>query len=84
MSLDYDAQEYKLMACLSRDSLMLSNFHNGIDPHTASAYAIWGEENYNKAKGDYHKYRTRLRSIPYYILWEALARLPIRGISMVR
>jgi DNA polymerase-1 len=29
---------------------MLSNFHNGIDPHTASAYAIWGEENYNKQK----------------------------------
>ena len=50
VSLDYDAQEYKLMACLSRDSLMLSNFHNGIDPHTASAYAIWGEENYNKQK----------------------------------
>ena len=29
---------------------MLSNFYNGVDPHTASAYAIWGEENYNKAK----------------------------------
>ena len=50
VSLDYDAEEYKLMAVLSRDSLMLSNFYNGIDPHTASAYAIWGEENYNKAK----------------------------------
>lgn len=50
VSLDYDAQEYKLIATLSRDSKMLSNFYNGIDPHTASAYAIWGEENYNKAK----------------------------------
>ena len=50
VSLDYDAEEYKLMAILSRDSLMLSNFYNGVDPHTASAYAIWGEENYNKAK----------------------------------
>ena len=50
VSLDYDAEEYRLMAVLSRDSLMLSNFYNGIDPHTASAYAIWGEENYNKAK----------------------------------
>ena len=50
VSLDYDAEEYKLMAVLSRDALMLSNFYNGIDPHTASAYAIWGEENYNKAK----------------------------------
>ena len=29
---------------------MLKNFHNGIDPHTASAYAIWGEENYDKGK----------------------------------
>lgn len=50
VSLDYDAQEYKLMAICSRDRKMLQNFYNGIDPHTASAYAIWGEENYNKAK----------------------------------
>ena len=50
VSLDYDAQEYKLMAILSRDHQMLQNFYNGIDPHTASAYAIWGEENYNKQK----------------------------------
>ena len=50
VSLDYDAQEYKLLAVLSRDSLMLQNFYNGIDPHTASAYAIWGEENYDKGK----------------------------------
>ena len=50
VSLDYDAQEYKLAAILSRDRVMLNNFYNGIDPHTASAYAIWGEENYNKAK----------------------------------
>ena len=50
ISLDYDAQEYKLMAILSKDSKMLENFAKGIDPHTASAYAIWGEENYNKAK----------------------------------
>lgn len=50
VSLDYDAQEYKLMAILSRDRQMLENFYNGIDPHTASAYAIWGEENYDKGK----------------------------------
>ena len=50
VSLDYDAQEYRLMAVLSRDHQMLQNFYNGIDPHTASAYEIWGEENYNKQK----------------------------------
>lgn len=50
VSLDYDAQEYRLIAILSQDHKMLQNFYNGIDPHTASAYAIWGEENYNKAK----------------------------------
>ena len=50
VSLDYDAEEYKLMAVLSRDTLMLENFAKGIDPHTASAYAIWGEENYDKGK----------------------------------
>lgn len=50
VSLDYDAQEYRLIAVLSQDSQMMQNFHNGIDPHTASAYAIWGEENYDKKK----------------------------------
>lgn len=50
VSLDYDAEEYRLIAIMSQDHQMLSNFHNGIDPHTASAYAIWGEENYDKAK----------------------------------
>ena len=50
VSLDYDAEEYRLIAVLSQDSQMLTNFHNGIDPHTASAYAIWGEENYDKKK----------------------------------
>lgn len=50
VSLDYDAQEYRLIAILSQDSKMLENFFNGIDPHTASAYAIWGEENYDKGK----------------------------------
>lgn len=50
VSLDYDAQEYKLIAILSRDRQMLQNFYDGVDPHTASAYAIWGKENYTKAK----------------------------------
>jgi len=50
VSLDYDAEEYRLIAVLSKDSQMLSNFYKGIDPHTASAYAIWGEENYDKSK----------------------------------
>lgn len=50
VSLDYDAEEYRLIAVLSQDSQMLQNFYNGIDPHTASAYAIWGEENYDKSK----------------------------------
>jgi len=50
VSLDYDAQEYRLIAILSQDHQMLQNFYNHIDPHTASAYAIWGEENYDKKK----------------------------------
>ncbi len=50
VSLDYDAQEYRLIAILSQDSKMLQNVYKGIDPHTASAYAIWGEENYDKGK----------------------------------
>ena len=50
MSLDYSAQEYLVLAILSRDSKMIENFKNGVDPHTATAYGIWGKENYDKAK----------------------------------
>lgn len=50
LSLDYSSQEYIVLADISRDSLMLENFYKGIDPHTATAYAIWGEENYDKHK----------------------------------
>ena len=50
MSLDYSAQEYLVLAILSRDSKMIENFKNGVDPHTATAYGIWGEEHYDKAK----------------------------------
>ena len=50
VSLDYDAQEYKVACCLSGDTVSKDMFLRGIDPHTATAYAIWGEENYDKAK----------------------------------
>lgn len=50
LSLDYSSQEYIVLADISRDSLMLDNFYKGIDPHMATAYAIWGEENYDKFK----------------------------------
>ena len=49
-SKDYEAQEAKLLALLSQDSVMIENFLNGIDPHTATAYGIYGKENYNKEK----------------------------------
>lgn len=49
-SLDYSAQEYRAIAILSKDHKMLDNFKRGIDPHTATAYAIWGEENYDRQK----------------------------------
>ena len=51
VSLDYDAQEYRLAGSLSRDSNMLHLL--GVlkkDPHEATAVAIWGEENYDKKK----------------------------------
>lgn len=49
-SLDYSAQEYRAIAILSKDHKMIDNFRRGIDPHTATAYAIWGEENYDRQK----------------------------------
>lgn len=49
-SLDYSAQEYKVLAILSQDTKMLTNFKRGLDPHTSTAYAIWGEENYDRQK----------------------------------
>lgn len=50
LSLDYSSQEYIVLADISRDSLMLDNFYKGIDPHEATAVAIWGRENYDKHK----------------------------------
>lgn len=50
VSMDYSAQEYKVLAILCKDSKMLANFAKGLDPHTSTAYAIWGEEHYDKAK----------------------------------
>lgn len=50
LSLDYSAQEYLVLAILSGDRHMISNFVNGIDPHTATAYAVWGKENYDRQK----------------------------------
>lgn len=49
-SLDYSAQEYRVLAILSKDHKMIDNFLRGIDPHTATAYGIWGEENYDRQK----------------------------------
>lgn len=49
-SLDYSAQEYRVLAILSKDHKMIENFKNGIDPHTATAWAIWGEEHYDRQK----------------------------------
>lgn len=50
LSLDYSAQEYLVLAILSGDHKMINNFKNGVDPHTATAYIIWGEENYDRQK----------------------------------
>ena len=50
LSCDYSSEEYIALATLSRDHVMLDNFRNGVDPHTASAWAIYGKENYSKEK----------------------------------
>lgn len=49
-SLDYSAQEYRVVAILSHDHKMINNFLNGIDPHTATAYDIWGKDHYDRQK----------------------------------
>ena len=49
-SLDYSAQEYRAIAILSKDHKMIDNFKQGLDPHTATAYAVWGKEHYDKKK----------------------------------
>lgn len=50
LSMDYSAQEYLVLAILSGDMHMVNNFKNGVDPHTATAYMVWGEENYDRQK----------------------------------
>jgi DNA polymerase I-like protein with 3'-5' exonuclease and polymerase domains len=49
LSFDYSSQEALLIALLSKDTRMIRNFMEGIDPHTATAIAIWGEAAYNKS-----------------------------------
>jgi DNA polymerase-1 len=48
LSCDYSSQEYKVLALLSKDSKMIQNFKEGIDPHTATTYALYGKENFTK------------------------------------
>lgn len=56
-SLDYSGQEVRTIALLSKDRQMLEvlyesdhpdKFPEAVDIHTATAYKIWGKENYSK------------------------------------
>lgn len=48
-SLDYSAEEILAICLLSQTEIMKEAFKAGIDPHTATCYAIYGKENFNKA-----------------------------------
>ena len=50
VSLDYDAQEMKVLCLCSHDKLLYDIFTRGDDPHERTAVAIWGAENYDKGK----------------------------------
>ena len=50
VSLDYDAEEMKVLCLLSGDHLLYDIFKKGDDPHERTAIAIWGVEHYDKGK----------------------------------
>lgn len=50
LSLDYSGQELKAAAMLSREPVWFDAFASGGDAHKQTAYAIFGEENYDKEK----------------------------------
>jgi DNA polymerase I-like protein with 3'-5' exonuclease and polymerase domains len=44
---DYKAEEMRLPANFSKDPVMIDMFLSGKDPHTQTAYMMFGKENYN-------------------------------------
>lgn len=50
LSLDYSGQELKAAAMLSKEPVWFEAFANGGDAHKQTAYAVFGEENYDKEK----------------------------------
>ena len=50
VSLDYDAEEMKVLCLISNDHLLYDIFKRGDDPHERTAIAIWGAEHYDKGK----------------------------------
>ena len=56
VSLDYDAEELRVLSCISGDFTMFIDEKTGkispetTDPHERTAVAIWGADNYDKGK----------------------------------
>ena len=50
ISCDFNAQELRVPALLTREPLWSHTFENGGDLHEVMARKIWGDENYDKAK----------------------------------
>jgi len=50
LSFDYAAQELRIAALLSGEPVWCETFATGGDPHKATAFAVFGEENYDKEK----------------------------------
>lgn len=46
--LDYSGQELRIAAVMSGERVWLDTILNGGDIHKATAFAVWGEENYNR------------------------------------
>ena len=50
VSMDFNAEELRIPTLITKEPVWLDAFSHGKDIHKQTAIAIWGEENYSKAK----------------------------------
>lgn len=55
VSLDFNAEEIRVPALISKEPVWLNTFMHGGDVHKNTAIALWGEENYSRDKRKWAK-----------------------------
>ena len=67
--IDYDQIEMRLFAHFSKCQSLINGILAGEDPHTSTAYILFGKENVDKDKESYDKLRRRAKTINFGIIY---------------